>query len=279
MKDTNHLDLFERYQRQQMSPAEHSSFEQRLSADPDFAAEWQFYQLAAQAVQESARARADTDALQRQLEAEGFFEETHLAIRAEMAAEAAPVVAPAAQPMGVSWLSPALRRWVVAAGLAAVAVVVWLVNDGREREQAVAEAIERHSQYDLGLVYGMADATDTLLLAEQKLTEGKADEAIALLQARAKPWSDDAKYLLARAWFKKEDYNSCIAQLEDILRGGERVFLDVRWKAQLLQAEAFLNAGDREQAKALLNAFLKTDADNPNKKELLEMARTLRENL
>ncbi len=282
MKDTNHLDLFERYQRQQMSPAERSSFEQRLSADPDFAAEWQFYQLAAQAVQEDARARADTAALQGQLEAEGFFEETHRAIRAEMAAEeaakAAPMVAPTA-PMQVSWFSPAVRRWAVAAGLAGLAVVVWLVNDGREREQAVAEAIERHSQYDFGLVYGIADATDTLLLAEQKLKEGKADEAIALLQARVKPWSDDAKYLLARAWFKKGDYNPCIAQLEDILRGGERVFLDMRWKAQLLQAEAFLKTGDREQAKALLDAFLKADADNPNKKELLEIAQKLRQNL
>jgi outer membrane protein assembly factor BamD (BamD/ComL family) len=128
-------------------------------------------------------------------------------------------------------------------------------------------------------VYGIADATDTLLLAEQKLSEGKADEAITLLQARAKPWSDDAKYLLARAWFKKGDYNSCIAQLEDILRGGERVFLDMRWKAQLLQAEAFLKTGDREQAKALLDAFLKADTDNPNKKELLEIAQKLRQNL
>ena len=281
MKDTNHLDLFERYARQQMSPTERGDLEKRLHTDPDFAAEWQFYQLAVQAAQEDARARADSAALQQQLEAEGFFEETHRAIREEMAEEKAAKSTPADVPLRVSWLSPALRRWAVAAGLAALATGMWLLNEGR-REREIAAVIEEHLHYNFGqtdIQYGMADPTDTLLLAGQKFNEGKFDETIALLQSQPKPWSDEAKYLLARAWFKKENYNSCLAQIEDLLRGGERVFLEIRWQAQLLQAEAFIGTGDREQAKALLDAYLKADANNPNKQELLRLARELRQDL
>lgn len=126
---------------------------------------------------------------------------------------------------------------------------------GRQEEQALArEAPEVQDEYRSGLRAFQAQQFDNAIQQFRSFQRKYPNSEMA----------DDAQYWIGESYFNQKDYNRAILEFNDVLkyRKGDRVSA-----ALLRQAQAFLEIGDKTDARLILQKLLN---DHPNSEQAQE---------
>lgn len=277
MNNFKYLSLLQDYHNDRLSPEAKQDFEHQCRNNPELAAEWKAYQTIVRAAQEKAQADDEIAALQKQLEAEGFFDDVHAAIQQKQ--QTRELVETPANGLKANISRNLLyRRLAVAATFLLAVAGFWLFNKTFSWNDETAQYLPLPSN----ATQGFSADNDTLILVQQKLTDHKTDEALALLKAMRPPISDDGKYLFAWVWFEKGNYDETLLKINELYNDGnnrQSIHPDILWRAELLEAKAFFKKGDRKKALFLLDSFIKTDAEIPEKQMLINAAKSLRQQM
>lgn len=125
------------------------------------------------------------------------------------------------------------------------------------------------SKEDLALAKESPEAQDEYKLALRALREQQYDKAIQQFRAFQRKYpnsemADDAQYWIGESYFTQKDYNRAILELNDVLkyRRGDRVPA-----ALSRQAQAFLEIGDKTDARLILQKLI---SDYPNSEQARE---------
>jgi tol-pal system protein YbgF len=121
------------------------------------------------------------------------------------------------------------------------------------------------------------EAQDEYKLALQALRGQQYDKAVQQFRSfqRKYPTSamaDDAQYWIGESYFTQKDYNRAILEFNDVLRyrRGNRVPA-----ALLRQAQAFLEIGDRTDARLILQKVVNDHPNSEQAREAKELLPTL----
>jgi tol-pal system protein YbgF len=121
------------------------------------------------------------------------------------------------------------------------------------------------------------EAQDEYKLALQALRGQQYDKAVQQFRSfqRKYPTSamaDDAQYWIGESYFTQKDYNRAILEFNDVLRyrRGNRVSA-----ALLRQAQAFLEIGDRTDARLILQKVINDHPNSEQAREAKELLPTL----
>ena len=125
------------------------------------------------------------------------------------------------------------------------------------------------SKEELALAKEPPEAQDEYKLALRALREQQYDKAIQQFRAFQRKYpnsemADDAQYWIGESYFTQKDYNRAILELNDVLkyRRGDRVPA-----ALSRQAQAFLEIGDKTDARLILQKLI---SDYPNSEQARE---------
>jgi tol-pal system protein YbgF len=130
------------------------------------------------------------------------------------------------------------------------------------------------SKEDLALAKEPPEVQDEYLIGRRAFQEQQYDKAIQQFRSFQRKYAnsdmaDDAQYWIGESYFNQKDYNRAILEFNDVLkyRKGDRVPA-----ALLRQAQAFIEIGDKTDARLILQKLLN---DHPNS----EQARDAKERL
>jgi tol-pal system protein YbgF len=122
---------------------------------------------------------------------------------------------------------------------------------------------------DIALAKEPPEAQDEYKLALRELREQQYDRAIQQFRTFQRRYpnsdmADDAQYWIGESYFTQKDYNRAILEFNDVLRyrRGDKVPA-----ALLRQAQAFLEIGDKTDARLILQKLIN---DHPNSEQARE---------
>ncbi len=125
------------------------------------------------------------------------------------------------------------------------------------------------SKEEIALAKEPSEAQDDYKLALRALREQQYDKAIQQFRTFQRKYpnsemDDDAQYWIGESYFAQKDYNRAILEFNDVLkyRRGDRVPA-----ALLRQAQAFLEIGDKTDARLILQKLVN---DHPNSEQARE---------
>jgi tol-pal system protein YbgF len=114
-----------------------------------------------------------------------------------------------------------------------------------------------------------ADTQDEYKLALRAFSDQQYDRAVQQFRSFQRKYpnsdmADDAQYWIGESYFTQKDYNRAILEFNDVLkyRRGDRVPA-----ALLRQAQAFLEIGDKTDARLILQKLVN---DHPNSEQARE---------
>lgn len=252
------IPLFERYEEGILSKEEKAVFENRLKTDTPFAQEYNLYKemIAAMKFGVEQDLRADLQSINKQLKAEGFFDNlpTNLTepIETELiSATKIDIVQPSLKPK----LVPKRKNtwWSIAASLALLLGAIGLINTNYSNK-ALGNLHTTELVPELGIQRG---ETATLSLAKGREALEKGDYSAAISFFERIPATSgtypDARFYLAYAQFQLEEYEACLSNTQLLLNKPLDTFL--QYKTEWLQLQTLLATNQHPTAtfKKLLN--------------------------
>jgi tol-pal system protein YbgF len=133
------------------------------------------------------------------------------------------------------------------------------------------------AQDEIALAKEPPEVQDEYRIALQALNDRQYDRAIQLFRTFQRknpnsPMADDAQFWIGESYFNRKDYNRAILEFNDVLkyRRGDKVPA-----ALFRQARAFVEIGDKTDARLILQKLVNDHPSSEQAKEAREMLQTL----